>query len=64
MGTTWRDYGSGVLGFTIAFFEFAFGTAVGHAPSKRLLVIGVGVLLALLSAGMTGFGLAASVSPR
>jgi hypothetical protein len=58
MGTT---EGGGVLGFAIAFLAFAFGGALGLPPSVRLLVIGVGVLLAVLSAGMRGFGLAALV---
>ena len=61
MSTTGRYSGGGVLGFAIAFFAFAFGSALGLPPSVRLLVIGVGVLLAVLSAGMTGFGLAALV---
>jgi hypothetical protein len=53
--------GGGVLGFAIAFLAFAFGGALGQPESVRLLVIGVGVLLAVLSAGMRGFGLAALV---
>jgi hypothetical protein len=53
--------GGGVLGFAIAFLAFAFGGALGLPESVRLLVIGVGVLLALLSAGMRGLGLAALV---
>jgi hypothetical protein len=51
--------GGGVLGFAIAFLAFAFGGALGLPESVRLLMIGVGVLLAVLSAGMRGFGLAA-----
>lgn len=51
----------GVLGFAIAFIAFLFGGALGLPEPLRLLVIGVGVLLAVLSAGMTGFGLAALV---
>ena len=43
------------------FLAFAFGGALGLPESVRLLVIGVGVLLALLSAGMRGLGLAALV---
>jgi hypothetical protein len=39
-----------VLGFAIAFLAFAFGGALGLPESVRLLVIGVGVLLAVLSA--------------
>jgi hypothetical protein len=61
MATTDRDSGGGVLGFAIAFFAFALGGALGLPPLARLVVIGVGVLLAVLSAGMTGFGLAAVV---
>ena len=53
--------GGGVLGFVIAFLAFALGGAFGLPPLVRLLVIGVGVLLAVLSAGMRGFGLAALV---
>jgi hypothetical protein len=53
--------GGGVLGFAIAFIAFAFGGALGLPPSVRLLVIAVGVLLSVLSAGVTGFGLAALV---
>lgn len=53
--------GGGVLGFVIAFLAFAFGGALGLPESVRLLVIGVGVLLAVLSAGMSGLGLAALV---
>jgi hypothetical protein len=53
--------GGGVLGFAIAFLAFAFGGAFGLPASVRLLVIGVGVLVAVLSAGMRGLGLAALV---
>ena len=53
--------GGGVLGFAIAFLGFAFGGALGLPQSARLLVIGIGVLLAVLSAGMNGLGLAALV---
>jgi hypothetical protein len=53
--------GGGVLGFAIAFLAFAFGGALGLPESVSLLVIGVGVLLAVLSAGMRGFGLASLV---
>lgn len=53
--------GGGVLGFVIAFLAFAFGGALGLPPLVRLLVIAVGVLLAVVSAGMTGVGLAALV---
>jgi hypothetical protein len=51
--------GGGVLGFVIAFVAFAFGGALGLPPLVRLLVIAVGVLIAVLSAGMRGLGLAA-----
>jgi hypothetical protein len=61
MGTTERDPGGGVFGFVIAFFAFAFGGALGLPSLVRLVVIGVGVVLAVRSAGMTGFGLAALV---
>jgi hypothetical protein len=61
MGATLRNPGGGVLGFAIAFIAFAFGGALGLPESVRLLVIGGGVLLAVLSAGVTGFGLAALV---
>ena len=61
MGTSARTSGGGVLGFVIAFLAFAFGSALGLPPLVRLLVIGVGVLIAVLSAGMTGLGLAALV---
>jgi hypothetical protein len=61
MGASERNAGGGVLGFAIAFVAFAFGGALGLPPSVRLVVIAVGVLLAVLSAGMTGFGLAALV---
>jgi hypothetical protein len=53
--------GGGVLGFVIAFLAFAFGGAVGLPPLVRLLVIAVGVVIAVLSARMTGLGLAALV---
>lgn len=53
--------GGGVLGFVIAFLAFAFGSALGLPHSLRLVVIAVGVLLAVLSAGMRGLGLAALV---
>lgn len=53
--------GVGVLGFGIAFLAFAFGSALGLPQSLRLLVIAAGVFLAVLSEGMTGFGLAALV---
>jgi hypothetical protein len=61
MGATVRNPGGGVLGFAIAFLAVAFGSALGLPGSVRLLVIGAGVLLAVLSAGMRGFGLAALV---
>jgi hypothetical protein len=61
MSTTERDPGGGVFGFVIAFFAFALGGALGLPPLARLVVIGVGVFLAVRSAGMTGFGLAALV---
>jgi hypothetical protein len=61
MGTTGRNPGGGVLGFAIAFLAFAFGGALGLPPLVRLVAIGVGVLLAVRSAGMTGFGLGALV---
>ena len=61
MRTTGRDLGGGVLGFAIAVIAFAFGSALGVPPSVRLLVIGAGALLASISAGMRGFGLAALV---
>jgi hypothetical protein len=61
MRATGRELGGGVLGFAIAFIAFAFGGALGLPESVRLLVIGVGVLLAVLSAGMRGLGLAALV---
>jgi hypothetical protein len=40
-----------VLGFVIAFLAFAFGGALGLPESVSLLVIGVGVLLAVLATG-------------
>jgi hypothetical protein len=49
----------GVFGFVIAFVAFAFDGALGLPPLVRLLVIAVGVLIAVLSAGMRGLGLAA-----
>jgi hypothetical protein len=61
MGATLRNRGGGVLGFAIAFIAFAFGGALGLPEPVRLLVTGAGVLLAVLSAGVTGFGLAALV---
>lgn len=61
MGATLRNAGGGVIGFAIALIAFAFGGALGMPEPLRLLVIGVGVLLAVLSAGVTGFGLAALV---
>ncbi|HJU57955.1 MAG TPA: hypothetical protein VJ774_04400 [Actinomycetota bacterium] len=61
MGATARNLGGGVLGFAIAFLASAFGGALGLPESVRLIVIGAGVLLAVLSAGMRGFGLAALV---
>lgn len=61
MGATGRNPGGGGLGFAIAFLAFAFGGALGLPESVSLLVIGIGVLLAVLSAGMRGFGLAALV---
>jgi hypothetical protein len=61
MGTTRRIAGGGVLGFAIAFLAFAFGGVLGLPVLVRLVVIGVGVLLAVLSAGMRGLGLAALV---
>lgn len=61
MGSTLRNTGGGVIGFAIALIAFAFGGAFGLPESVRLLVIGLGVLLAVLSAGVTGFGLAALV---
>lgn len=56
-----KTEGGGVLGFAVAFIAFAFGGVFGLPPLVRLLVIGVGVFLAVLSARMTGFGLAALV---
>jgi hypothetical protein len=56
-----RPEGGGVLGFAIAFLAFAFGGALGLPEWISVLVIGVGVLLVVLSAGMRGFGLAALV---
>jgi hypothetical protein len=53
--------GGGVLGFVIAFVAFAFGGALGLPPLVRLLVIAMGVLIAVLSAGMRRLGLAALV---
>ena len=53
--------GGGVLGFVIAFLAFAFGSALGLPQSVKLVVIALGVLLAVLSAGMSGLGLAALV---
>lgn len=53
--------GGGVLGFVIAFLAFVFGGTLGLPPLVRLLVIAVGVLIAVLSAGMRGLGLAALV---
>ena len=61
MGATLRNQGGGVLGFAIAFIAFAFGGALGLPEPVRLLVTGIGVLVAVLSAGVTGFGLAALV---
>lgn len=61
MRTAERDPGGGVLGFVIAILAFALGGALGMPPSVRLIAIGVGVLLAVRSAGMTGFGLGALV---
>jgi len=61
MSATLRNQGGGVLGFAIAFIAFAFGGALGLTEPLRLLVMGAGVLLAVLSAGVTGFGLAALV---
>jgi hypothetical protein len=61
MGATERNPVGGVLGFAIAFIAFAFGGALSLPPSVRVLVFGAGVILALLSAGMTGFGSAALV---
>lgn len=56
-----RNPGAGVLGFAIAFIAFAFGGALGLPGPVRLLVFGAGVLLTVLSTGMTGLGLAALV---
>lgn len=61
MGATLRNPRSGVIGFAIVVIAFAFGGALGLSVWVRLIVIGVGVLLAVLSAGVTGFGLAALV---
>jgi hypothetical protein len=61
MGATERNLVGGALGFAIAFIAFAFGDALSLPPSMRMLVFSVGVVFALLSAGMTGFGLAALV---
>ena len=61
MSATVRNPGAGVLGFAIAFIAFAFGGALGLPEPVRLLVFGAGVLLTVLSAGMTGLGLAALV---
>jgi hypothetical protein len=61
MRTTQRNPVGGVLGFAIAFTAFAFGGALSLPPSVRVLMFGAGVILALLSAGMTGFGSAALV---
>jgi hypothetical protein len=61
MRTIARNPVGGVLGFAIAFIAFAFGGALSLPPSVRVLVFGAGVILALLSAGMTGFGSAVLV---
>jgi hypothetical protein len=61
MRMTERHMGGGVLGFAIAFIAFAFGGALGVPPMARLVVVAGGVLLAVLSAGLRGFGLAAVV---
>lgn len=61
MRTAERDPAGGVLGFAIAFLAFAFGSVLPVPAYVRLLAIGVGVLLAVRSAGMTGFGLGALV---
>ena len=61
MSATVRNPGAGVLGFAIAFIAFAFGGALGLPGPVRLLVFGAGVLLTVLSTGMTGLGLAALV---
>jgi hypothetical protein len=61
MGATMRNPGGGVVGFAIAFIAFAFGGALGLTEPLRLLGMGAGVLLAVLSVGVTGFGLAALV---
>lgn len=54
-----RTTEGGVFGFVIASLAFAFGGALGLPPLVRLLMIAVGVLLAVLSAGMTRLWLAA-----
>ena len=61
MSVTGPNPGAGVLGFAIAFIAYAFGGTLGLPESVSLLVIDVGVLLAVLSAGMRGLGLAALV---
>jgi hypothetical protein len=61
LSATERNPRGGALGFVMAFVAFAFGGALGLPESVRLLVIGSGVVLAVLSAGMRGLGLAALV---
>jgi hypothetical protein len=61
MRTPERNPVARVLGFAIAFVAFAFGGALSLPPSVRVLVFGAGVILALRSAGMTGFGSAVLV---
>jgi hypothetical protein len=60
MGATKR--GGRVLGFAIAFIALAFGGELGLPLSVRLILTGVGVLLVVLSAEMTRFGLKALVA--
>jgi len=62
MSTSRSNPGGGVLGFAIVLLTFAFG-AMGLAIPLPiyLLLIAVGTVLAVKSAGLSGFGLAALV---
>lgn len=62
MSTSRSDQGGGVVGFAIVFLTFVL-SAMGLAIPLPvyLLLIAVGTVLALRSAGLSGFGLAALV---
>jgi hypothetical protein len=62
MSTSRSDPGGGVVGFAIVLLTFVFGGIVLDIPLPvYFLLIAVGTVLAVSSAGLSGFGLAALV---